>query len=111
MNILDKLRRQSSADTFEVTITKRDAVALIKFFPNSNIEKGKEFLPSHIEMFDNGFNSLHESRLRMYPLEIDYQNQIALTQYTVIAAFAASTMDRFTMWVSFVKQTIKTDTD
>jgi hypothetical protein len=111
MNILEKLRKQSTADRFKVTLTKADATALLEYWPGNKQPEWsvKSFVDKFLVHINNGVDlQLYTAAL---PIKIDLMHQLLIDQDKLLKAFILSDRNEMTVYISFVKSKPKTDSD
>lgn len=112
MNILNKLRRQSTDDEFLVRLTRKDARELLEFAHNDYLDKESIAMWQSYFNEAGGFkNSYGEKITRLIPTRIDYNNQMLITSTAMLHVFVHSTVEFIDIKIRFVKSKPITDRD
>jgi hypothetical protein len=116
MNILDKLRRQSSAEKFRVNITRQEAKELMKCYCGDDFPEAKR--KTLLENYGKGFKgSADENYItchlytERFPIIIDHDHQVLMDSYYLLQVFTESTFESISVFVQFVKSAPVTDQD
>lgn len=118
MNILEKLRRLSTANKFIVKLTRSAVEELLQYYPDYAKRDSEDMKNDIADLLQNLNGEDMEAKsvaltltFHVCPIQIDYSNQALINCYSVLRAFTLSKHEEIVAVIEFVTVKPITETD